>query len=89
MNTTDDNIRIRYATDDDLETVYKNQARVYGVTVERGDVEAWKRRVRTDDILVAEDISSPQHPFVVGTSLYYRLQLTVPGALVSTLHGSR
>jgi predicted acetyltransferase len=79
VNTTDDNIRIRYATDDDLETVYKNQARVYGVTVERGDVEAWKRRVRTDDILVAEDISSPQHPFVVGTSLYYRLQLTVPG----------
>lgn len=79
MSTTDDAIRVRYATDDDLEAVYENQARVYGVTVDPGDVEAWKRRIQPDHILVAEDVSDPQHPFLVGTSLYYGLRLTVPG----------
>jgi predicted acetyltransferase len=79
MNTTDDSISIRYATDDDLQAVYENQARVYGVTVEPGDIEAWKRRIQPNDILVAEDISDPQNPCLVGTSLYYRLRLTVPG----------
>lgn len=47
--------------------------------MEPPDIEAWKRRVRLDDILVAEDVSDPRHPFLVGTSLYYRLRLTVPG----------
>lgn len=79
MNTTDDAIRTRFATDDDWQAVYENQARAYGVSMEPGDVEAWKRRVNLDDILVAEDVSDPQHPFIVGTSLYYRLRLTVPG----------
>jgi predicted acetyltransferase len=79
MTTTDDGIRIRFASEDDLQAVYENQADIYGISVEPGDVEAWKRRVELDDILIAEDISDPQHPFVVGTSLYYRLRLTVPG----------
>ncbi|MBO0864459.1 MAG: GNAT family N-acetyltransferase, partial [Mycobacterium sp.] len=68
MNTTDDAIRIRFASEDDWQAVYENQARAYGVSMEPPDVEAWKRRVRLDDILVAEDISDPQHPFLVGTS---------------------
>ncbi|UQX11115.1 GNAT family N-acetyltransferase [Candidatus Mycobacterium methanotrophicum] len=79
MNPTDDGINIRFASEDDLPAVYENQADIYGVDVEPRDVAAWKRRVELDDILVAEDISDPQHPYVVGTSLYYRLWLTVPG----------
>ncbi|KAA8964335.1 GNAT family N-acetyltransferase [Mycobacterium sp.] len=79
MDTTDDTIKIRYATDKDLQAVYENQARVYGLSVDPGDVGAWKRRVNPEDILVAEDISDPKQPFLVGTSLYYRLRLTVPG----------
>ncbi|OBJ61820.1 GNAT family N-acetyltransferase [Mycobacterium sp. 1423905.2] len=79
MNTTDGAIKVRHPTEDDWLAVYENQAGAYGVTVDPGDVEAWKRRVNLHDILIAEDVSDPQQPFVVGTSLYYRLQLTVPG----------
>ncbi|MCV7442402.1 GNAT family N-acetyltransferase [Mycobacterium paraense] len=79
MTSPNDAIRIRFATDDDLPAVYANQAQAYGVSVEPSDVEAWRRRVRNDDILVAEDVSDPQRPVLVGTSLYYRLRLTVPG----------
>ena len=78
MNT-DDAIRIRHPTDDDWQAVYENQARAYGVSVEPGDVEAWKRRVASEDILIAEDISDPQQPFLVGTSISYKMRLTVPG----------
>lgn len=79
MNNMDDTIKIRFATDDDLQAVYENQARVYGNSVEPADIEAWKRKVNPEDILVAEDISDPENPFLVATSLYYRLRLTVPG----------
>ncbi|MCV7379634.1 GNAT family N-acetyltransferase [Mycobacterium alsense] len=79
MDTTDDAIRIRLATDDDWQAVYANQAGAYGVSVEPSDVEAWKRRIDVEDILVAEDVSNPRRPTVVGTSLCYRLRLTVPG----------
>lgn len=77
--TTADAIRIRFPDDDDLPAVYESQARVYGISVEQQDVAAWKRRVHLDDILIAEDISDPQRPFLVGTSLTYRMRLTVPG----------
>jgi len=77
--TTADAIRIRFPNDDDLQAVYESQARVYGISVEPQDVEAWKRRVHLDDILIAEDVSDPQRPFLVGTSLTYRMRLTVPG----------
>jgi predicted acetyltransferase len=79
MTFPNDDINIRFATEDDLQAVYENQADVYGITADPQDVEAWKRRVELEDILVAEDISDPRHPFVVGTSLYYKQQLTVPG----------
>lgn len=45
MDTTDDTIRIRFATEDDWQAVYANQAGAYGVSVDPADVEAWKRRV--------------------------------------------
>ncbi|MCV7102611.1 GNAT family N-acetyltransferase [Mycobacterium palustre] len=79
MTNTDDAIRIKHPTDDDWQAVYENQARAYGISVDPGDVEAWTRRVNLQDILVAEDLSDPEHPLIVGTSLYYRLRLTVPG----------
>jgi predicted acetyltransferase len=79
MNASDDGINIRFASEDDLPAVYENQADIYGITADPQDVEAWTRRVELDDILVAEDVSDPRNPFVVGTSLYYRLRLTVPG----------
>jgi predicted acetyltransferase len=79
MKLADDSINIRFATENDVQAVYENQADLYGVSADPGDVAAWRRRVELDDILVAEDVSDPRHPFVVGTSLYYRLELTVPG----------
>jgi predicted acetyltransferase len=79
MNAPDDAIRIKHPTDDDWQAVYENQARAYGISVDPRDVEAWTRRVNLHDILVAEDMSDPEQPLVVGTSLYYRLRLTVPG----------
>lgn len=80
MNTTDDPISIRYPTERDWQAIYENQARTFGDPVDSPTVEAWKRRVRLDDILVAEDVSDPQHPFLVGTSIIYPVRLTVPGA---------
>jgi predicted acetyltransferase len=79
VNATDDAIEIRYPTEDDWEAVYENQARAFGDPVTPPDVEAWKRRVKLEDILIAEDVSDPRRPFVVGTSVIYRAQLTVPG----------
>lgn len=79
MNTMDDAINIRFPTDDEWLAIYEIQARAYGISVEQQDVEAWKRRVELEDILVAEDVSDPLQPFLVGTSICYRLRLTVPG----------
>lgn len=79
MNTTDDGISIRHPTEDDWQAVYKSQARTFGDPAESADVEAWKRRVELEDILIAEDVSDPQHPTLVGTSIVYRSGLTVPG----------
>jgi predicted acetyltransferase len=79
LNTPDDSIKIRFATEEDLQTVYENQARAYGISVAPGDVEGWKRKVELEDILVAEDVSDPRRPFLVATSLCYKLRLTVPG----------
>ncbi|UQX11702.1 GNAT family N-acetyltransferase [Candidatus Mycobacterium methanotrophicum] len=79
MTTTDDALSIRHPTEEDLPDVYENQARAFGDPVDTASVEAWKRRVELDDILVAEDVSDPQQPFVVGTSIIYQTRLTVPG----------
>jgi predicted acetyltransferase len=79
MNTTADAISIRHPTDDDWQAVYRNQARTFADPVDPQDIEAWKRRVEPEDILLAEDTSDEQHPAVVGTSIIYRAQLTVPG----------
>ncbi|WP_156737579.1 MULTISPECIES: GNAT family N-acetyltransferase, partial [unclassified Mycobacterium] len=79
MTSTDDAISMRHPTEDDLAAVYANQARTFGDPVDPRGVEAWKRRVSVDDILVAEDASDPQQPFLVGTSIIYPTRLTVAG----------
>ncbi|OBB99105.1 GNAT family N-acetyltransferase [Mycobacterium sp. 852002-40037_SCH5390672] len=79
MNATNDAIRIKHPTESDWQAVYENQARAYGISVDPRDVEAWTRRVNLQDILIAEEMSDPAQPYLVGTSLYYRLRLTVPG----------
>lgn len=79
MNTTDESIKIRFATADDWQAIYERQSRAWGLSVAPRDIAAWKQRLRLDDILLAEDVSDPRQPLVVGTSLCYRLRLTVPG----------
>ena len=75
----DDGIAIRHPNENDWEAIYENQARAFGDPITAPDIEAWKRRVRLDDILIAEDVSDPQDPFLVGTSIIYQTRLTVPG----------
>jgi predicted acetyltransferase len=79
MNTTNDAITIRHPTESDWQELYENQARTFGDPSDPDTVKAWKRRVRLDDILVAEDVSDPRQPFLVGTSIIYPTGLTVPG----------
>jgi predicted acetyltransferase len=79
MNATDDAITIRHPTDNDWQALYENQARTFGDPADPQTIEAWKRRVELEDILVAEDVSDPGQPFLVGTSIVYRARLTVPG----------
>lgn len=76
----DNAITIRHPTENDWHALYANQARTFGDPVDSRTVEAWKRRVTLEDILVAEDVADPEHPFLVGTSIIYRSRLTVPGS---------
>lgn len=79
MNSTNDAISMRHPTEDELAAVYENQARTFGDPVDPRGIEAWKRRVNADDILIAEDVTDPRQPFLVGTSIIYPTPLTVPG----------
>jgi ribosomal protein S18 acetylase RimI-like enzyme len=79
MNTSDDAIIIRYPAETDWQAVYENQARTFGDPVDPATVDAWKQRVELEDILIAEDATDPEHPFIVGTTIIYRTRLTVPG----------
>jgi len=81
MDTTDDAINLRFPTEDDWRAAYENQARTFGDPVEPGDLDAWRRRVDLDNVLVAEDVSDPQRPLLVGTSIIYPARLTVPGGV--------
>jgi predicted acetyltransferase len=79
MNAINETIRIKHPTEKDWQAVYENQARAYGIAVDPHDVAAWTRRTNLQNILIAEDMSDPEKPHLVGTSLYYPLRLTVPG----------
>ncbi|OBG97629.1 acetyltransferase [Mycobacterium sp. E3251] len=79
MNATDNAIKTRHPTEQDLPAIFANQARTFGDPIDQRDIEAWKRRVDVDNMLVAEDFSDPQRSFLVGSSIIYPTQLTVPG----------
>lgn len=79
MEDKDDGINIRHPTEGDWQAVFENQARTFGDPVGPRDLEAWRRRVSLDNILIAEDVSDPDHPNLVGTSIIYPSRLTVPG----------
>ncbi|BBY25385.1 GNAT family N-acetyltransferase [Mycobacterium stomatepiae] len=79
MSASDDAINIRHPSDNDSQAIFESQARTFGDLLGPQDVEAWKRRVKLDDILIAEDVSDPSRPFLVGTSIIYQTRLTVPG----------
>lgn len=79
MTTTQDAITIRHPVEEDWQAVYENQARTFGDPVDHPTVEAWKQRVELEDVLIAEDVTDSEHPFIVGTTIIYRTELTVPG----------
>ncbi|OBF64747.1 acetyltransferase [Mycobacterium sp. 852002-51971_SCH5477799-a] len=79
MDEKGDSTNIRHPTEDDWQSVFENQARAFGDPVGPEDLEAWRSRVSLDNILIAEDVSDPEHPNLVGTSIIYPSRLTVPG----------
>jgi predicted acetyltransferase len=81
MGKMDDDITVRHPAESDLQAVYENQARTFGDPVSPDDIEAWKRRVQLENVLVAEDVSDPDHPALVGSSIIYPTGLTVPGGI--------
>lgn len=81
MNSTDRPVTIRHPSENDWVALYENQARTFGDPADFATVEAWKRRVNPEDILIAEDVSDPEDAFPVGTSIIYRSRLTVPGGV--------
>jgi predicted acetyltransferase len=79
MDDKGDGTNIRHPTEADWQAVFENQARTFGDPVGPEDLEAWRRRVSLDNILIAEDVSDPEHPNLVGTSIIYPSRLTAPG----------
>ena len=79
MDDKDNGTNIRHPTEEDWQAVFENQARAFGDPVGPKDLEAWRRRVSLDNILIAEDVSDPEQPNLVGTSIIYPSRLTVPG----------
>lgn len=79
MDEKDNGTNIRHPTEEDWQAVFENQARTFGDPVGPKDLEAWRRRVSLDNILIAEDVSDPEQPNLVGTSIIYPSRLTVPG----------
>lgn len=94
-----DDIRLRRAREDDWDTLYDCYQRAFG-GVRAKDVDAWKRQFLLEDLVVAEDVSDPDAPFVAGTMAVLRMTVSAPGgaqlrvaacaqALVVTTHQKR
>ncbi|MRH86735.1 GNAT family N-acetyltransferase [Nocardia sp. SYP-A9097] len=73
-----DGLRIRRAREDDWDALRDCYARAFG-GVHAKDFESWKRQFRLSDVIVAEDVSDPEAPFVAGTGSVIRMGVTVPG----------
>ncbi|WP_330185045.1 GNAT family N-acetyltransferase [Nocardia sp. NBC_01503] len=73
-----DGLRIRRARADDWDALRDCYARAFG-GVHAKDFESWKQQFRLSDVIVAEDVSNPDAPFVAGTGSVIRMSVTVPG----------
>ncbi|QLY30485.1 GNAT family N-acetyltransferase [Nocardia huaxiensis] len=73
-----DGIRLRRAREDDWDALRDCYDRAFG-GVRAADFEAWKRQFLLSDVVVAEDVSEPDAPFVVGTVAVVRMSVSVPG----------
>ncbi|RMI28382.1 GNAT family N-acetyltransferase [Nocardia stercoris] len=73
-----DGLRLRRAREDDWDALRECYSRAFG-GVRTADFDSWRRQFRLTDIAVAEDVSDPDAPFVVGTAAVLRTTVTVPG----------
>ncbi|MFB7722449.1 GNAT family N-acetyltransferase [Nocardia sp. NPDC056100] len=94
-----DGLRIRRAREDDWDALRDCYDRAFG-GVHATDFESWKLQFRLTDIIVAEDVSDPDAPFVAGTGSVIRMRVAVPGGaelevaacaqgMVATTHQNR
>ncbi|MEU0540451.1 GNAT family N-acetyltransferase [Nocardia sp. NPDC005978] len=73
-----DDIAVRRATEADWDALRDCYFRAFG-GVHTRDFDLWKRQFRLADVAVAEDVSDPSAPFIVGTASVIRMRVTVPG----------
>ncbi|WP_067698056.1 GNAT family N-acetyltransferase [Nocardia jejuensis] len=73
-----DGLRIRRAREDDWNALRDCYSRAFG-GVHTKDFESWKQQFRLTDIVVGEDVSDPDAPFIAGTAAILRTLVTVPG----------
>ncbi|MCU1643915.1 MAG: hypothetical protein JWN03_4190 [Nocardia sp.] len=73
-----DGLIIRRAREDDWDALRDCYSRAFG-GVRTKDFESWKQQFLLTDIIVAEDVSDPDAPFIVGTGSVIRMSTTVPG----------
>ncbi|WP_327139680.1 GNAT family N-acetyltransferase [Nocardia sp. NBC_01327] len=73
-----DGLIIRRAREDDWDALRDCYSRAFG-GVRTRDFDSWKKQFLLSDIIVAEDVSDPDAPFIVGTGSVIRMSTTVPG----------
>jgi len=69
---------LRSATEADLDAIMASHARAFGTRSDARYQENWRRQVAVDDIMVAVGSADPSGP-LVGSAMYYRLTLQLPG----------
>ncbi|WP_280238318.1 GNAT family N-acetyltransferase [Nocardia abscessus] len=72
---------VRLASEGDWEAIQHAHSRVFGTRSDSVFRESWRRQVDLDDILVTEDRTAQAHK-LVGTAMFYRLSVTVPGGQI-------
>ncbi|MFI1240344.1 GNAT family N-acetyltransferase [Nocardia salmonicida] len=73
-----DSLGIRRAQDSDWTDLINAHSRAFGNRRGKDVADRWQREVNRDDIFVAEETRSGRRA-IVGTVMFYRMSLTVPG----------
>ncbi|WP_067711057.1 GNAT family N-acetyltransferase [Nocardia yamanashiensis] len=73
-----DGLHVRRAREDDWDALHDAYDRAFG-GIRAKDVASWRRQFRLSDIAVAEDVSDPDAPFLVGSLAVLRMRITAPG----------